>query len=226
MHKTNTDQILILGMGITGLSLLNYLSKKNKTISVYDQNKSLDKLKEITKNYEVQNLYIGDVNKLIFNNISSVAVSPGVKLESEVKEKLKKNHVEIINDLYLLAQEIEGSNIKLIGVTGTNGKTTTCSIIKFLLLQQGIKAEVVGNIGKPVLDILPIENLDVLIIELSSFQLEIESFLKFDVGITLNISEDHLDRYNSFVDYIQAKKNLHKNSYKKIINYDDPNLHD
>ena len=226
MHKTNTDHILILGMGITGLSLLNYLSKKNKTISVYDQNKSLDKLKEITKNYEVQNLYIGDVNKLIFNNISSVAVSPGVKLESEVKEKLKKNHVEIINDLYLLAQEIEGSNIKLIGVTGTNGKTTTCSIIKFLLLQQGIKAEVVGNIGKPVLDILPIKNLDVLIIELSSFQLEIESFLKFDVGITLNISEDHLDRHNSFVDYIQAKKNLHKNSYKKIINYDDPNLHD
>ena len=66
MHKTNTDHILILGMGITGLSLLNYLSKKNKTISVYDQNKSLDKLKEITKNYEVQNLYIGDVNKLIF----------------------------------------------------------------------------------------------------------------------------------------------------------------
>ena len=77
MHKTNTDHTLILGMGITGLSLLNYLSKKNKTISVYDQNKSLDKLKEITKNYEVQNLYIGDVNKLIFNNISSVAVSPG-----------------------------------------------------------------------------------------------------------------------------------------------------
>lgn len=226
MQNINTDQILIIGMGVTGVSILNYLSSRCRKISIYDKNKSLDQLKEIGRNHKIENYFWNDINEIPFENFDCVALSPGIKLDNNIQAKLKKNRVAIINDLYFLAKEINDNNCKLIGVTGTNGKTTTCSLLKFFLTEYGINTEAVGNIGKPVLDIIPNKNLEVLIVELSSFQLEINNDLKFHVGVTLNISEDHLDRYEKFKDYVEAKKNLHRQSIKKIINYDDPNLHD
>jgi len=106
MQNINTDQILIIGMGVTGVSILNYLSSRCRKISIYDKNKSLDQLKEIGRNHKIENYFWNDINEIPFENFDCVALSPGIKLDNNIQAKLKKNRVAIINDLYFLAKEI------------------------------------------------------------------------------------------------------------------------
>ena len=113
---------------------------------------------------------------------------------------------------------------KVTGVTGTNGKTTVCSMIEQIILESGLKVKIVGNIGVPILDIGHVNNLNVLIVELSSFQLEVLDNAKIDVGVILNISDDHMDRYDSFINYFQAKAKLFNLAETKIFNRDDESL--
>jgi len=122
-------------------------------------------------------------------------------------------------------EENDLKDTKVIAVTGTNGKTTVCSMMEQMASESGLKAKAVGNIGFPILDVGEVNNLDLLIIELSSFQLEVLNNAKIDVGVILNISDDHMDRYNSFSKYFQAKAKLFDISKINIINRDDENLY-
>ena len=139
-------------------------------------------------------------------------------------KKIKQSGTLFFNDLDLFANEIKNKSIKLIGITGSNGKTTVASLIKYLLDQYQVNAQLVGNIGTPILDIVDELNNDFIVMEASSFQLELGATLHFDIGVILNITEDHMDRYDTFKDYIEAKFNLFKRSKIKIINYDDPEI--
>ena len=128
------------------------------------------------------------------------------------------------NDISLFFEKNKLLGVKVIAVTGTNGKTTVCSMIEQIALESGLKAKAVGNIGLPILDINQVENLDLLIVELSSFQLEVLDKAKIDVGVILNILDDHMDRYDSFTEYFQAKEKLFEVSKINIINRDDEKL--
>ena len=219
----NINHVLILGCGQTGLSIARYLDSNTK-ISFYDESKTaLDTVRNIfgTK----KNLYFfGDLKEVFFDSVDFVAISPGVDPRHPLIKKIIKKGIIFHNDISLFFENNNLLGTKVIAVTGTNGKTTVCSMIEQIALESGLKVKAVGNIGIPILDIDQAENLDLLIVELSSFQLEILNKAKIDVGVILNISDDHMDRYDSFEHYFKAKSKLFDVSKIKIINRDDAEL--
>jgi len=219
----NINHVLILGCGQTGLSIARYLDSNTK-LSFYDESKTaLDIVRNIfgTK----KNLYFfGDLKEVFFDSVDFVAISPGVDPRHPLIKKIIKKGIIFHNDISLFFENNNLLGTKVIAVTGTNGKTTVCSMIEQIALESGLKVKAVGNIGIPILDIDQAENLDLLIVELSSFQLEILNRAKIDVGVILNISDDHMDRYDSFEHYFKAKSKLFDVSKIKIINRDDAEL--
>ena len=216
------NNVLILGCGLTGLSIARYLKGHTK-VSFYDENKiSLEKARKLFGNKNTY--FLGDLKEEFFDGIDFVAISPGIDPRHPLIKKIKNNGTNFYNDISLFFKKNNLLKTKVIAVTGTNGKTTVCSMIEQIALKVGLKAKIVGNIGFPILDEAKVDNLDVLIIELSSFQLELLDKAKIDVGIILNISDDHMDRYNSFKEYLSAKAKLFNLSKIKIINRDDKQL--
>ncbi|MDC0423230.1 UDP-N-acetylmuramoyl-L-alanine--D-glutamate ligase [Methylophilaceae bacterium] len=217
----NYNHVLIVGMGKTGYSISEFLKNKNILISVYDSDKSIHDIQKKLKGINISNYYDGPLEEKYLNSIDCIAVSPGVDLRNPILKNAIKNKIPIINDLTLFFNEISNKKTKVIGVTGTNGKTTVCTLLEHLFLKAGYKAVSAGNIGLPMLEIKNINDLDFIILELSSFQLEIKNQLSLDVGVILNITEDHMDRYDTFDDYASAKYSILEYSKKKIICADD-----
>ena len=213
--------VLIVGMGKTGYSIVDFLKNKNIYISVYDYKKSNLDTKEKLKDISIANYFYGPLEEKHLKNIDCIAVSPGIDLRNSVLKNAKKNKIPIINDLTLFSEEINQKKTKVIGVTGTNGKTTVCALLEYLFLKDGYKAVAAGNIGLPILDIQNLNEFDIIILELSSFQLEVKNQLNFDVGAILNITEDHMDRYDTFDHYVKAKYSILEHAKKKIIYADD-----
>ena len=213
--------VLIVGMGKTGYSIVDFLKNKNIYISVYDYKKSNLDTKEKLKDISIANYFYGPLEEKHLKNIDCIAVSPGIDLRNSVLKNAKKNKIPIINDLTLFSEEINQKKTKVIGVTGTNGKTTVCALLEYLFLKAGYKAVAAGNIGLPILDIQNLNEFDIIILELSSFQLEVKNQLNFDVGAILNITEDHMDRYDTFDHYVKAKYSILEHAKKKIIYADD-----
>ena len=217
------NNVLILGCGQTGLSIARYLGSNTK-ISFYDENKNA--LGNAINLFGTKkNLYFhGDLKEVFFENVDFVAISPGVDPRHPLLKKMIKKGVTFHNDISLFFERNDLLGTKIIAVTGTNGKTTVCSMIEQISLESGLRAKAVGNIGFPILDIDQLETLDLLIIELSSFQLELLNKAKIDVAVILNISDDHMDRYDSFTQYFKVKAKLFDLAEINIINRDDEKL--
>ena len=217
----NYNHVLIVGMGKTGYSISEFLKNKNILISVYDSEKSIHDIRKELKGINISNYYDGLLEEKYLNSIDCIAVSPGIDLRNPVLKKAIKDKIPIINDLTLFFNKINHEKTKVIGVTGTNGKTTVCTLLEYLFSKAGYKAISAGNIGLPMLGIKSINDLDFIILELSSFQLEIKNQLTFDIAVILNITEDHMDRYDTFGDYAMAKHSILEYAKIKIICADD-----
>ena len=215
------NHVLIVGMGKTGHSIVEFLKNKNIRISVYDSNQSIHDARKKLKRISIANYYDGILEEKYLKGIDCIALSPGVDLRSPVLKNAQKNKIPIINDLTLFSNEINQEKTKVIGVTGTNGKTTVCKLLEYLFIKAGYKSLAAGNIGLPVLDIKNVKDFDIIILELSSFQLEIKNQFNFDAGVVLNVTEDHMDRYDTFEHYAKAKYSILEHSKKKIICADD-----
>lgn len=189
---------LILGLGKTGLSLLNFLIK-NGASNVYTWDDNLNKRNSVE-------------NILDWKNIKRVFVSPGVPINYPEPHHLIRLAIEngcsLTNDVSLFCELYKSK--KLIGITGTNGKSTVTKMVSDLLTDKGRKAACIGNIGTPVFS-LDHPYYDFFCIELSSFQLELFSDIRLSIGILLDITPDHMDRYRSFEDYAKAKSNIFNN---------------
>ncbi len=209
---------IVYGFGITGQSIVSYLLKKNHKLIVIDNKKLSEDQKSFFKNNNIE--YSENENEI--NDLSIIEqcfVSPGVDLRKSFFQECIKNKVPIRNDTFFFNQ-IDRKKTKLIGITGTNGKTTFCSLLASILSFNDLKSIAVGNIGVPILNISTTPNeFDYIVVELSSYQIEVlDKVTVFDYGVILNIEPDHLDRYDSFIDYKNAKLKLANHS--KTILYD------
>ena len=206
-------KVVVVGAGKTGISTANFLSEKGYDVILNDI-KKMERPDNLNKNVK---FISGTHNEKIFNNCEFVVLSPGVD-----KTKFPVKNVKIIGDIELLFQHRK--NAKIIGITGTNGKSTTTTLVGEILKEK-FKTFVGGNIGIPALEsVRSNKNYEFIVLELSSFQLElIEEFCP-EISVILNITPDHLDRYSKFEDYVNAKlkilKNVKRNSVV-ILNYDD-----
>ena len=219
--------ILLVGLAKTGISTIKHLNKLGAKVVVNDI-KDKDKLKGILDELsDLNNVeYILGYHPENVDDIDMAVVSPGVPLDLPFILKLKSKNIEIIGEVelaYRLSQ-----NPMFIGITGTNGKTTTTSLVGEIFKKANIDTYIVGNIGNPVIDTVDTANKNsVLVTELSSFQLESIDTFKPHVSAILNFTEDHLNRHHTMEAYMEAKARIFKNQDEKdfcILNYDNEDV--
>lgn len=220
-------RVAVIGLGISGKSAIRFLYKKGAKITLYDKTpkESLDGI--FLSEFKDINLVLGEDEKPL-NNFDLVVVGPGVKpINPLYKEALEKN-IPIKNDINLFLDEWQSKG-PVVGVTGSNGKSTIVSLLEYVLVGIGVPVKLGGNIGESPLD-WPIDSLKkgtIIILELSSYQLELFDKNYFvDIAIISNISDNHLDRYDgSKSEYARTKMNILKNGHTKLITvYDDPGI--
>jgi UDP-N-acetylmuramoylalanine--D-glutamate ligase len=173
-------------------------------------------------------LHLGAFDGRTFSGVDVIAISPGVPLAEPLVRHARERGVPIVGDIELFAQiRREYLQLKVIAITGSNGKSTVTEMVGAMCKASGVRTEIAGNIGTPVLDVVSEidsgkrRTPDVFVLELSSFQLEATSTLNAEAAVVLNISEDHLDRYQSVAQYAQSKSRVFCGDGVQVLNRED-----
>ncbi|MBN9343121.1 MAG: hypothetical protein BGO76_04240 [Caedibacter sp. 38-128] len=196
------QKIAILGLGRTGISSALALKSGNVQVFAWDDNVG-SRLQA-----EAHGVPIFDLTALEWDQVSALILSPGIAASHPYAVKAHQAGVPIICDIELLACTLKESNF--IGITGTNGKSTTTWLISHLLKASSHQVEVGGNIGKAALDLQALGPNETYVLELSSYQLERVSTPFLKTAVLLNITPDHLDRHGDMVGYVKAKEQIFK----------------
>jgi UDP-N-acetylmuramoylalanine--D-glutamate ligase len=226
MSKYKDKKVLVVGFGITGVAVAKYMTKKGARVIVTDTKKESELQASISACADLKLEYeLGKSNNKTFPQVDFIVVSPGVSLNIKALDEARAMNIPITSEIEIAASEIQEP---IIGVTGTNGKTTTTKLIGEMFKAGGKTVFLGGNIGKPLLDYVTEEiKTDVIVAELSSFQLELIENLRPVAAVFTNLEEDHMDRYNDLQAYAQAKRKLLKcctASSFVVLNFDSPNV--
>jgi UDP-N-acetylmuramoylalanine--D-glutamate ligase len=208
---------LVVGLGNTGLSCVRYLCAKGRELAVADSRAEPPGLKELREQYPEVPVYSGDFDPDIFAGFNELVVSPGVSVAEPAIRKAVERGAVIRGDIDLFA---EAADAPIIAITGSNGKTTVTTLVGEMAKAAGRKVAVGGNIGTPALDLLG-QGAELYVLELSSFQLETTHELNAMAATVLNVSDDHMDRYATKMDYFQAKQRIFNGCQNAIVNLDD-----
>ena len=215
LHK-----FVVIGAGATGQAVLNYLRwRQALVLRILDTRVNPPQLSEPVSGGPLAFAQLRDADVIV--------ISPGVSIYEPALQSALSQGKAVIGDIELFAQAIRCWPTKVIGISGSNGKTTVTSLTGFLATSGGIKTVVAGNIGTQVLEVLmELETSgaypELIVLELSSFQLETTQSLNLVSATVLNISEDHLDRYRDLLEYAYVKANIFNNCQIQVLNVDDP----
>jgi len=208
---------LVVGLGKTGLSVVRYLRGLGEAVIVVDSRDIPPGLNGLKSDYSDVALHTGAFDVSLFLNAHRIIVSPGVALTEPALLAARKNNIEIIGDIDLFAHEVKAP---VVGITGSNGKSTVTTLLALMAARTGLNAVASGNIGTPVLDSLN-DDVDLYVLELSSFQLETLQNMPMKAAVVLNISADHLDRYENLYAYAMCKQVIYENAEILVLNKDD-----
>ncbi len=179
-------------------------------------------LAELQKEFPEVELVLGAFSEPLLSQAEEIILSPGVALQEPLIQAAVKKGIPVVGDIELFAREAKAP---IIGITGSNGKTTVTTLVGKMVEAAGLRVEVCGDIGIPVLDILNRPVPDFYVMELSSFQLETTHSLKAYAAVILNISSpDHMDRYATVEDYTNAKRIIYQNCQYAVLNKDEPDI--
>lgn len=216
--------ILVVGLAKTGVSCARFLASKGARVTVTDMRSEAaltGQLAELAGYDIVRELERHD--EATFINSDLIVVSPGVPMDLPQLVAAKRAGREIISEIELASRFIDAP---VAAITGTNGKTTTTSILGAIFKHNGYNTFVGGNIGTPLIELAESHQiLDQVVAEISSFQLEWITSFRPTVAALLNLSEDHLDRYPDYRAYIDAKLRIFENQTEDdfaVVNRDDP----
>ncbi len=208
---------LVVGLGKTGLSVVRYLRALGETVIVVDSRDQPPALLAFKNEFSDVECVTGKFKKKLFVKAHRIIVSPGVALTEPVLLKARSKNIEITGDIDLFAHAVRAP---VIGITGSNGKSTVTTLVALMAAQAGVNVLAAGNIGLPALDALN-DNVDLYVLELSSFQLDSMQYLPMKAAVVLNLSADHLDRYENLSAYAQSKQAIYKNAGIWVLNKDD-----
>jgi UDP-N-acetylmuramoylalanine--D-glutamate ligase len=218
--QLHNKRVLVLGLGETGLSALRWLKHFGALLSVADSRENPPNLDDLARTMPQVAVHTGAFKKEILLQAEVIVISPGVALKEPAVQAAILAGIPVLGDVELFAQ-YRPKHAKVIGITGTNGKTTVTSLVGEICKAAELKTLVAGNIGLPVLDTFDMETPDVYVLELSSFQLEVTSSLLFDAATVLNVCEDHMDRYSTIDEYAAAKARILQHATVAVLNRDD-----
>jgi len=216
----------VVGLGKTGMSLVTFLLNQGAEVSVSDT-RELPALQKalssfLEKGYSLE-LEGGGHSLPFFQKAEMVLVSPGIALDLPALRAVEAQGIPVWGELEIFSLY---DQTPVVAVTGTNGKTTATALLNEMLVSSGKNTYLGGNIGRPLMDyILQGEKREIVVAEISSFQLDTTRRFRPQVGLLLNITEDHLDRYPDFQAYVDSKASLFRNQgmdTPAVINWDDP----
>lgn len=196
----------VYGLARTGLSVLRFLARSGAAAVAWDESPEA----RAAAAGEFPNLRMEDFAGLDLSALDGIVVSPGVPLNRHpLAARAREAAVPVLGDIELFQMARAGlPPHRVVGITGTNGKSTTTALLHHLLAAAGRVARLGGNIGLPILDQAPLPAGGVYVLELSSFQIDLCASLACDIAIYTNLSPDHLDRYDSIAAYAAAKERL------------------
>lgn len=208
---------LIVGLGVTGLSVARFLTQQGQRFMVADTSLSESQQARFYDEFPGVGLLAGDLDYCQWQGVSEIVLSPGVPRKHPAMVAAINDGVPVIGDIELFARF---ANAPVIGITGSNGKTTVTTLVGRMAEEAGKKVAVGGNLGTPALELLA-EDVELYVLELSSFQLESTSVLKPLAATILNVSADHMDRYDNLQQYHNAKQRIYFGCQNIIVNRDD-----
>ena len=239
IERPQTMRVLVLGLGESGAAMVRWCVAQGAQVSVADT-RSLEQLSESAKKYHqavkdlgVKEIHLGRLSADLLNGMDVIAISPGLSpLQEPVQSFLAiaaEKEIPVWSEIEFFAQAIQALKneqnykVKVIAITGTNGKTTTTALTGLLCERAGKSVAVAGNISPAALDkLLDIEELpNVWVLELSSFQLQHTYSLHADAATVLNVTQDHLDWHGDFSQYAAAKARIFSSNTIAVLNRDD-----
>ncbi len=209
---------LIVGMGATGLSIARYLHAQQQRFCLFDTRASSTLTATFSERFPEAPQYFGTIDEAVLNGAQQVLLSPGVSREEPIIASALAQNIPVIGDIELFLRAV---NKPVIGITGSNGKSTVTTMVGQAAEKSGYQVAVGGNIGIPALDLLQQDSADLYVLELSSFQLESTLKPTLDVACILNVSPDHMDRYRSIAQYLMAKQKIYWGAKNVVYSLDD-----
>ena len=210
---------LVVGLGKTGLSCARYLSKLGHQVHVVDSRQNPPGLAGLKEEVPAATTTLGEIPEFQLDNVDQLVVSPGLPMDLPLLQAARAKQVPVLSDIDLFAA---AAAAPVIGITGSNGKSTVTSMLNDMVVAAGHRVRTGGNLGVPALDLLEGEVPEFYILELSSFQLERSGALPLWAATVLNLSPDHLDQHRSYDEYIEAKAKIFEACESPVINRDDP----
>jgi UDP-N-acetylmuramoylalanine--D-glutamate ligase len=217
-------QIVVVGLGVSGIAVARFAKNRGASVVISDmaEEKALTPFMSLAHELNLT-MELGKHQIDTFVNADLVVLSPGVPHDILPVQRAKEKNIPIIGEFELASTYIREP---IVAITGTNGKTTTTKLLGDMLEKSGLKVFVGGNIGNPLIEYVERnESAEIVVAEVSSFQLDTIDTFKPTVGILLNISSDHLDRYPDFEAYVRSKARIFENQKEDdiaVINRSDP----
>jgi UDP-N-acetylmuramoylalanine--D-glutamate ligase len=208
---------VVAGIGTTGLSVARHLSQMGERFVVLDTRLQPPCLEQLKAEFPEVSVVLGELAMDSFDGADEVVLSPGLSRQTPAIQSALKSGISVISDIELFAR---AANAPIVAITGSNGKSTVTTLLGEMCAAAGVAVGVGGNLGVPALELLD-ESTEFYVLELSSFQLESVYGLNAEVATVLNISPDHLDRYNSLLDYHQAKHRIFNGARQVVVNRED-----
>ncbi len=224
MFDLNGKKVLVIGLARTGVATSLFCERHGATVTVVDT-RSESELSQAATNLPAANisLQLGGYTEQILDGIDLVIPSPGVPADSEILKVARVHNIPVWSEIELADRFLNG---RLVGITGSNGKTTTTSLIEHILKNSGFSTLLAGNIGTPLVDVVEqTTDQTIAVAELSSFQLELIETFRPNISVFLNLTPDHLDRHGSMEAYGAAKARIFEKQTAAdfaILNADDP----
>jgi UDP-N-acetylmuramoylalanine--D-glutamate ligase len=212
---------VIVGMGRTGLSVARHLQRSGFRIAVTDSRAAPPELAGVEALGSSVVTRIGGFDVQLLERADIVVTSPGVPLDDPFFVQARARGLDIVGDIELFAR---AADAPVVGITGTNGKSTVTTLLGRMAMRAGVRVRVGGNLGQPALDLLDRGPTDLYVLELSSFQLDTTHSLKLKASAVLNISADHMDRYATLKAYAASKARIYANSETAVVNADEPEV--
>src|ERR1700679_454301 len=212
MRRLQGTRVLVVGMGRSGVAAVRLLRQKGALVRAVDE-KPMGEVEGVTIEHQTE---------ATFQDAELVVISPGVPADLNLLASARARGVPVIGELELAAPFLEGRNI---GITGTNGKTTTTALTGHILRESGIACQVGGNIGTAPAEMVATSRPEQWnVLELSSFQLETTESFRAPIAACLNLTQNHLDRHHTFENYVNAKARLFEMQAaddRAVLNADD-----
>ncbi|WP_027911177.1 UDP-N-acetylmuramoyl-L-alanine--D-glutamate ligase [Pseudomonas sp. URMO17WK12:I4] len=219
MSLIASDQFrIVVGLGKSGMSLVRYLARQGVRFAVVDTRANPPELSTLREQFPQVEVRCGELDVEFLSRASELLISPGLAVATPALQEAAKRGVKLSGDIDLFAR---AAKAPIVAITGSNAKSTVTTLVGEMAAAAGRKVAVGGNLGTPALDLLA-DDVELYVIELSSFQLETTELLNAEVATCLNVSEDHMDRYADLPAYHLAKHRIFRGARQVVVNRDDP----